>query len=244
MNQRLYWKNYWEDKICGFHRSQDEGFLEKEAKEKLFHLNGGKSLLDFGCGSADLLAYYSLMYDLSVGIDASARMLEKAKERLNEFRTDHQILLINSDDTELWVRLEDRFDKEYKFDRITAGQVIQYLDQKQIDDFIGNAQKHISKDGLICLFDIVDTRIYDLWEAQLFKNESFNLTVLLRMGFRHCSKIKNRFKKAPEQRIGYTYSPSFFKLLANKYNLKSQFVHSMYYEYRFHVIFSLQNEKG
>lgn len=243
MNQRLYWKNYWEDKICGFHRSQDESFLAKEANEKLFHLNGGRSLLDFGCGSADLLAYYSQVYEKNVGIDASAQMLAKAKERLTDFRTSHKVLLLQSDDTQVWSRLEEQLNKEYTFNRITAGQVIQYLDQKQVEDFIGNAKKHISKDGLICFFDIVDSRIYDLWEAKLFKNESFNLKVLTRIALGHCKKIRNKLKKIPELQIGYTYSPSFFELLADKYKLKFQIVYSMYYEYRYHVIFSLHNEK-
>lgn len=236
MTQNLYWKNYWKEQTCGLHRSQEEAFLAKEADEKLFHLKGGDSLLDFGCGSADLLAYYSQIYKRSVGVDSSELMLEKAKERLLNFKTDHQVSLINSDDVHVWDQIEERFREGCKFDRITAGQVIQYLDQKQVDDFIGNAQRYLSADGFICLFDVVDTRLFELWDAKFFNNKAFNFNVLLRIVLGRCRRIMNKFRKVPELRLGYTYSPSFFELLAKKYGLKLDVVHSMYYEYRYHVI--------
>ena len=49
----------------GGHRSSAEEFLAMEAKGKIFHLDGGKTLLDFGCGAGELLAYYAPEYEKS-----------------------------------------------------------------------------------------------------------------------------------------------------------------------------------
>lgn len=56
-----YWSRYWADQTDGGHRTSAEDFLRLEADEKLFHLGEGDSLLDFGCGSADLLAYFAAL---------------------------------------------------------------------------------------------------------------------------------------------------------------------------------------
>lgn len=242
MSNSSYWRKYWKTRTCGEHRSQAEHFLAKEAKEKLFHLNGGKSLLDFGCGSADLLAYYSQKYELSVGVDFSEQMLERAKMRLAKFKTGQDVLLINSDDSQVWDVLASHLNSQCRFDRITAGQVIQYLDHRQIESFVCKAVKHLSADGLVCLFDIVDSRTYELWNAKLFKNENFNLIVLFYLVWGRLNAISNKFRsKIPEFNIGYRYSPLFFESLANKHGLKLHVVNSMYYEYRYHVIISCQS---
>ncbi len=48
MNNPNYWEEYWSTRQNGGHRSQEESFLQKEAKEKLFHMDataGGRSLI-------------------------------------------------------------------------------------------------------------------------------------------------------------------------------------------------------
>ncbi|MGA9189793.1 MAG: class I SAM-dependent methyltransferase, partial [Methanosarcina sp.] len=56
---KFSWSEYFSDKKDGGHRHSTEEFLSKEAKEKLLHLDGGTSLLDFGCGAGELLIYYA-----------------------------------------------------------------------------------------------------------------------------------------------------------------------------------------
>ena len=53
----------------GGHRYSTEEFLIKEAKEKLLHLNGGSSILDFGAG--ELLIYFVPNYEKVIGADFS-----------------------------------------------------------------------------------------------------------------------------------------------------------------------------
>ena len=71
------WAEFFSDKRSGGHRSSAEEFLAMEAKEKLFHLDGGKTLLDFGCGAGELLVYYAPEYEKLVGVDFSHPCLKK-----------------------------------------------------------------------------------------------------------------------------------------------------------------------
>src|SRR3989339_1877079 len=161
VNDKSSIKEYWEEHKNGGHREQNEEFLKKEANEKLYHLGAGDSLLDFGCGSADLLAYYALAYKDLVGVDLSKSMLENAEKRIKSFGVSNKVTLINADDTNVWQKVPQRFD------RITSGQVIQYFTLDQIDDFIRNASLTINENGKIILFDIIDPEIYFLKELGL-----------------------------------------------------------------------------
>jgi len=234
--KKTFWKDYWSKQSDGQHRSQEEEYLKKESEEKLFHLAKGEKLLDFGCGSADLLAYYSLFFKFSVGADSSKLMLEKAKERLSAFNNQNNVILIHSDNYKIWDSIAKELGKDFKFDCITTGQVIQYLDKKETEDFIYNSVHHLTDDGKICLFDIVDSRTFELWKVGLFKSNSFNFTVMMNLIICRLKGIINKLRGKPFYDIGYVYAPSFFVNLAQKYNLKISCLNSMYYEYRYHII--------
>ena len=231
-----FWEKYWADKTNGEHRFQDETFLERESKEKLFHLSGGRSLLDFGCGSADLLSYYAPLYDKCVGIDRSESMIENAGKRLKKFNINNVSLAV-SDDYQLWEYIKNHFGEETKFDCITTGQLIQYLSLEQIDNFISNSKKHLSDEGRICLFDVVDSRLYHLWRAGLFKSDGLSTKIMLKIIASKLRTIKNTILQKPKHDLGNIYPPTIFKNLAAKYDFKVSFANSMYYEYRYHVIF-------
>ena len=235
---KIYWKDYWADKTDGQHRRQDEDFMENEAKEKLFLLEGGKSILDFGCGAAELLTYYSRVYDFNVGADFSASMLKSAAKRLEQFNSIDKVRLLHADDSQVWRQIEKDLGEVYKFDRITAGQVIQYLDKKQIEMFICNALPHLAANGRLCFFDVVDSRTYELWRSKLFKSPNFNMSVLFRLMVGRLRALGKTIKGTNVSEMGYMYPPFFFESLANKYGLKLHVVNSMYYEYRYHVILS------
>jgi len=236
--KKTYWRDFWGKQINGLHRSQDESYLETESKEKLFHLGSGEKLLDFGCGSADLLAYYFPHYKLCVGADRSKPLLEKASERLNIFNSQNNVVLLNSDTDHIWEELEKTFEQNFKFDCITTGQVIQYLNKNQIEDFIHNSALHLTDNGKICLFDIVDSRMNELWSAGLFKQNSFTISLMAKLLFYRFKGFLNHLRGKPAHTLGYAYPPSFFINLGEKYNLKTTCVNSMYYEYRYHIIYT------
>lgn len=232
-----FWKVYWENKENGGHRWQDENFLKKEATEKLYHLSGGNSLLDFGCGSADLLAYYAPKYSIVVGVDFSSNMLNNARIRLKSFGYD-DIQLVQADDINVWERVHE------SFDRITAGQVVQYLKLEQLDRFISGASKRLNPGGKIILFDIIDPRIYFLVKIGVLVPK---YTFTTKAGITNIAKSTIRLaiskplailKQTPADKIGNSHHPDDIYQIARKYDLEMEYVCSMYYEYRYHVIFT------
>ncbi len=171
-------KDYWSDKTSGMHRFSSDEFLQKEAKEKLFHLSGGKSLLDFGCGSAELLEYYALQYSTCIEVDRSASMIGTAKKRLEFHHLEKKVRLVYQDDEHIWEYIDHAFGKGYKFERISVGQVIQYFTPRQTEDFICYASKYLAENGKICLFDIIHDKLYPLWRAGLFSYSNKTIRIL------------------------------------------------------------------
>ena len=145
-------------------------------KEKLFHLDGGETLLDFGCGAGELLVHYAPKYEKMVGVDFSASMLDEASTKVSE-RKCGNISLILADDKTVWDNLES------SFYRITAAGVIQYLTLQEIDSFIFNASNYLNKGGKIVLFDILDPRLYPLWKIELFSQDADFGKILRKIGF-------------------------------------------------------------
>ena len=209
--KKIFWKEYWNKQSDGQHDSQQEGFLRNESEEKLFHLAKGENLLDFGCGSADLLVYYAPFFKFMMGADSSKLMLEKAKERLSAFDFSNNVMLIHSDNHQIWNDIATELGKDFKFDCITTGQVIQYLDKKETENFICNAVHHLTDDGKICLFDIVDSRTFVLWQAGLFKGNSFNFMVMIKLIKGYLKGIVNKLRGKPFHCLGYVYPPSFLQ---------------------------------
>lgn len=225
------WEEFFANKKHGGHRYSTEEFLCKEAREKLFHLNRGKTLLDFGCGAGELLVYYAPEYEKLVGADFSASMLEEADKRIRE-RKYENINLILADDKTVWEKLDS------SFDRITAAGVIQYLTDEEVDNFISNASKHLNKGGKIVLFDILNPHLYPLWKIGLFSRDVGCWKIFRKIGFEARTIISAKLKNRPKDILGYTHNPYTIEKIANKHGFKIEFVQSMYYEYKYHAIIS------
>lgn len=223
------WAEFFADKKSGGHRSSNEEFILMEAKEKLFHLNGGKTLLDFGCGAAELLTYYAPEYEKLVGVDFSASMLDEASKRIREKKCEN-ISLILADNKTVWDKLG------FSFDRITATGVFQFLTYQEIDEFILNASNYLNKDGKIILFDIPDSRLYPLWKMGLFSKDPKFKNILLKVGYELKIMVWASLKNRPKDILGYSHNPRIIESIANKRGFGMICVQSMYYEYKFHAI--------
>jgi cyclopropane fatty-acyl-phospholipid synthase-like methyltransferase len=223
------WEDFFKDKTHGGHRYSTEEFLSMEAREKLFHLDGGKTLLDFGCGSAELLTYYAPEYEQLVGVDFSTSMLGEASKRLRERKCNNIDLILANHET-LWENLH------FTFDRITAAGVIQYLTFQEIDAFIANASRHLSKNGKIVFFDILDPRLYPLWKLGLFAPNAGILKALYRSGCDFRTSISATLRNRPRNIYGFSHNPYKIQKLANEHGFEVRCVQSMYYEYKYHAI--------
>jgi cyclopropane fatty-acyl-phospholipid synthase-like methyltransferase len=224
---------------------QTEDFYEKKAKEELFHLNGGESLLDFGCGSASILAYIANEYKTVVGTDFSQSMLLEAENRMKSFHIDN-VSFILANETTIWNKIS------LDFDRITATGVVQYFNLDQLRNFIINSSRFISDEGMIILFDILDPHLYWLWKygtargklsklfnqvhlknSRLSENSSF---FFLKAEILSILDQLKRFVTREPDPIGYTYHPSIIKDIAYENGLEFEYICSIYYEYRYHAI--------
>jgi len=230
------WSQYWADKTDGGHRYKNEAFYKMEAQEKLFHLCGGESLLDFGCGSADLLIYIIPQYKKVTGIDFSLSMLAKARDKITHFNFKN-VNLIHADDQKMWAEIDQ------SYDRIINIQVIQHMTHDQIDNFIKNATKKLNPNGKIIFFDVIEPRRFYLWKSGFFSNDSHIIYVMFQfIKLRLLHLIRSA---APDDKImGFAYNPQIIEKIAEKYNLQMEYVASMYYEYRYHAILFPKNFKN
>lgn len=229
MKPKNVWEGFFKDKKHGGHRYSSEEFLAMEAREKLFHLDGGKTLLDFGCGSAELLTYYAPKYEQLSGVDFSPSMLGEASKRIREKKCNN-IDLILADHETLWKNLNSTFD------RITAAGVIQYLTYEEIDVFIANASRHLSKGGKIVFFDVLDPRLFPLWKLGIFAPNAGFLKVLYRIGCDFRTSILAILRNRPRNIYGFSHNPYKVEEIANKHGFEMRYIQSMYYEYKYHAI--------
>jgi len=223
------WAEFFSDKRCGGHRSSAEEFLAMEAREKLFHLDGGKTLLDFGCGAGELLVYYAPEYERTTGVDFSPSMLDEASKRIREKKFEN-VTFILADDKTVWEKLDS------SFDRITAAGVFQYLTYQEIDEFIFNASNYLNKGGKIVLFDLLDSRLYPLWKMGLFSQDAGFWKIFHKVGFEFKTIISASLKNRPKDILGYSHNPYKIEKIANKHGFEMTCVQSMYYEYKYHAI--------
>jgi cyclopropane-fatty-acyl-phospholipid synthase len=225
------WNEYFSNKKDGGHRYSTEEFLSKEAKEKLLHLDGGSSILDFGCGAGELLIYFAPNYEKVVGVDFSFSMLDEARRKVTERRHEN-VHLIKADDKTVWDMVDEHFD------RITATEVLQYLTFEQINKFIENASGHLNKNGKIVFFDIIEPRSYVLWKIGFFSKRVryWRLFPTIFMGLFDFVSVS--LSRSPKDVIGYSHSPFKIEEIAAKYGFDIEFVRSSYYEYRYHTIMS------
>lgn len=223
------WADFFSDKRSGGHRSSAEEFLAMEAREKLFHLNGGKTILDFGCGAGELLVYYASEYEKTIGVDFSPSMLDEASKRIKERKCKNTTLIL-ADDKTVWKKLDS------SFDRITAAGVFQYLTYQEIDQFISNASDYLNEGGKIVLFDLLDPRLYPLWRIGLFTEDKSCWKFFCKTVSTVRNTISASLNNKPRNILGYSHNPETIKKIANRNGFKMICVQSMYYEYKYHAI--------
>lgn len=237
----MTWSQYWEGKTSGGHRSHELAFLDREAAEKLFHLQlPGTDLLDFGCGAGELTLYYARAFDSVVGVDFSSSMLEMAATRFEQAGVEN-VRLVNGDHVGIW----DRLAPDTSFDVITAGQVVQYLSPCELKSFLITALGRLRPGGRLVLFDVIDPRIYWLLELGFFPRKPGMMWPAVRTSPGNVAltsarlllhRLRRRLRGLPAREIGYLHHPQVFLDALDGAGVEVIFTGSLYYEYRYHVV--------
>ncbi len=220
---------YWSARSDGEHRSSQETDLAAEAREHLFHLDGGSSLLDFGCGAAELLAQYAPHYERVVGVDFSESMLAAARERLAAAGIGHA-RLIHADDGAVWGALAGE-----TFDRMSTVAVTQFLDVRQVARFLRGAGANLAPGGRIIFFDVIDPTLQQLWATGAWKRRSTSANLAIALA-RMLPQAARHLTSRTDTWLGYCYSRDELGAIAQRSGLHATFVSSMRYEYRYHAV--------
>ena len=224
-------------KVNGVHRFNSEDFLRLEAEEKLFHLGQGNGLLDFGCGSADLLVYYASRFVNAYGVDLSDNMLDHARVRVSSFGVAN-VKLMKADDMTVWKELGN-----VHLDVITTAAVMQYFTVDQISRFLDHGKKVLKDDGRFAFFDLVDPNVYWMFkynfyspDRPLVRNIPIGLWSALKVGIKTSLALLKGKSFDFNASLGNTHLPGAISDLAQRHGMECQIIRSMYYEYRFHAI--------
>lgn len=235
MSKTADYQEYWNGKSDGGHRYGTEAFLEKEAEEKsplLYSTRSGGSLLDVGCGSAELTTYYARRASSVVACDFSPTMLSEAQKRI-EFQGLTNIELHQASAVSVGRIFEGR-----TFEVVTAGQVIQYLNPEELSTFLDQAIEMLSVNGRIVLFDIIDPFLVSVFATgmtRLQRSGVFRKVKSLLKVVRTLSSVSTNGEGFVPS-LGYTYSQPWFDAFFRERNFSVDIRNSTYYEYRYHVI--------
>jgi cyclopropane-fatty-acyl-phospholipid synthase len=218
------WRSYWEGKTDAEHSRKDEAFYQRKAAELLLHLDGGHSMLDFGCGAGAILCRVAPHYQRVVGVDLSGSMLAQARTRL----ADPRVELVQGDESLDLSRLGG------PFDRISAASVAQYMSPAQLARLVSNASGALASDGLLVLFDIIDPELYTLRDAHLLGERPASKAAMIRALLKIA--ISARRGHFHGHSMGRPHGRDVVAALARRNGLGCEFVMSMCSRYRYHAL--------
>jgi SAM-dependent methyltransferase len=225
------WKEYWREKTDAGPRFTGEMFSSKRAREQAFHLEGGRSLLDFGCGTGDILFHLAAGFETVIGVDFSPAMLEKARGRMGALEGGGRVALVVADESSVWERVPGTFD------RIISTQVAQYLTRAQVERFFAKARERLNPGGRIIFFDVIDPGLCSMLELGLFCDRDVSWPrIVFRVLRRGLRRLARGLAGLPSSELGFAYRPGELRDLAAAQNLSFEHVWSLYYEYRYHAI--------
>lgn len=233
---RRHFEGYWQERAHGEHRDRSEAALEAEARAQLLLLEGGRSLVDFGCGAAEGLAYVAPAFAEVVGVDFSAEMLRSARERLDAAGL-QRVRLVEADDRTVWERAPGHWD------RVSAVGVVQFLRPADLRRFLEGARTNLGDSGRVVLFDIIDPVLFALWTSGAYRRSNPAVSLGLALARTMPRLVRRRFRRLrgiPETDIGREYSRREIEGMAHLAGFDCRCVSSMYYEYKFHAILTVR----
>ena len=233
--RQRYWRTYWERGSGGKHRHNEEWFFKRKAAEIADIVPSGGALLDYGCGSADLLVYYAPLFRDILATDFSEIQLAAAQKRGTQFGVTN-ISFHQADENTLEAYLGDRL-----FDCIVLSAVVQHLEQGQLATLLALFRRHLTENGVIALVDVIDPVLAWLWRLGFLDDQEITFVGVGKRILRQLAyRARRVLKRLPPDEIGYAYPRYVVRRLAEREQLSTELLGARHYSYRYHAILRLR----
>ena len=232
----LKWKNFWDSKNKPLHAFDTEVWNKKYASEIRFHLQDCQTIVDAGCGNADILLELAPYFLMLYGIDYSTSMVEEGRKKISA-KSLKNVQLFQADILNIDTIIPSRVDA------IICYEVVQFLDKIQLVDFVSKSKKILNESGRILLLNVLDAKCFDLYSIGFYREQgrirfTRMISQYLRMKFYLLRKKIRNPSFTYDGGIGNWYSFQDIIQVAESEQLNCDICYSMFppYGYRFHAI--------
>ena len=225
------YRKHWQDKTDAGHRYHDESWFKKLAEELLHLFPVRGTLLDVGCGNAEILTYLAPHFDKVIGIDISDSMLTEAEKRAKQFGISN-IRFAQADACQFPEFID-------KADLVLSYQLIQHLDEGEISRHLQECRRVLSPKGMIGMCSILWANLKYLFRAGGLRSKPlspFNLLIKYHQRIPRKAISWLRHGVYPADIMGFWHTHDQVKFFAAREGFDCEIVNSWYYEYRFHAI--------
>jgi len=223
-------KVWWSSQHDALHRFKSEAWFEQNAYELLCLFPKGGTLLDVGCGNAQLLTYLAPHFDDVIGIDFAPSMLEGAAERLKALGTTNARLDIG-DACEFPASV-------LHADVILSNGVAQYLSPAELRVHLRECRRILNPGGTIGICGIPWANLKTLFAIGELRDPAPKRSVrrtLLSLRQRMKLKLEELQGNAIADGIGRWYGREEIRSLAAAEGFDCEITGSWFSEYRFHA---------
>ncbi|MDP8241072.1 MAG: class I SAM-dependent methyltransferase [Candidatus Hatepunaea meridiana] len=227
---------FWIKRNDAGHRYTTEEWLKKNAEEILCLFPVRGTLVDVGCGNAQLLSYWADHFDRTFGIDFSPTMLEAAQKRIDGLKIT-EVKFFESDAC--------HFPKEIESANLIIGyQVAQNLSKQDIRKYLRECKRILHRNGMVGICSIPWRNLKQIREVGGLGHSPLTLwKMTFKYFIRTPRRSYQRFRYGVMANgIGFWYSRHEIKRIAEAEGFDCEFVNSWYYEYRFHAILRLKQQ--
>lgn len=232
--KKINYLTYWNQQVTVLRPDFSNDWKEKYFNETREFFEGVNSFVDVGCGSGDFIIENNHMFDKIIGIEFSEFMIENAQQIIKE-RNILNITMFKSNATDINLYIKERVDAIY------SRGLIQYLTNDQLRIFIKNSISLLNENGFLMHMDIPNKAMRTFYLMNLHKTEESYSDFELSLKY-----FKTKFYifrksgiKHFDDSIGYWYSFSEIRKIAEEFGLKVDFYYSKLqpFSYRFHAKF-------